>query len=327
LPTERLKRAIVKAAGAEKTSFFNATVAATRLFGNAIAANMFMLGMASQKGALPLSPASVEEAIRLNGQSVKMNIEAFRWGRKAAHDPASVQALVSDQRAEPETTLEQTVADVIERRAEFLQDYQNKAWAAKYRDTLRPLVEAEELATGKAGPVSEAAARSLFKLMAIKDEYEVARLYSDGSFKRQLGKQFESYDRLEYHMAPPVLGRKDSKGHPVKTTFGRGMAVLFPVLAALKILRGTALDVFGYSAERRMERRILADFMEELGQMSDVLRKGNSAQVAEFLSYPARVKGYGHVKKRNFEDVYPEKETVKHSILNDVPVVQPVAAE
>ena len=327
LPTERLKRAIVKAAGAEKTSFFNATVAATRLFGNAIAANMFMLGMASQKGALPLSPASVEEAIRLNGPSGKMNIEAFRWGRKAAHDPQSVEALVGDQQAVPDTAVEETVADIIERRAEFLQDYQNKAWAAKYRDTLRPLVEAEEQATGKAGPVSEAAARSLFKLMAIKDEYEVARLYSDGSFKRQLGKQFESYDKLEYHMAPPVLGRKDSKGHPVKSTFGRGMTMVFPVLSALKVLRGTPLDVFGYSAERRLERQILAGFVGELGQMSRVLRKENTALMAEFCSYPAKVKGYGHVKQRNFEEVHPEKENIKHSILNNTAEFMPVAAE
>ncbi|SOE16403.1 indolepyruvate ferredoxin oxidoreductase [Hoeflea halophila] len=327
LPTERLKRAIVKAAGAEKTSFFNATMAATRLFGNAIAANMFMLGMASQKGALPLSPASVEEAIRLNGQSVKMNIEAFRWGRKAAHDPKSVEALMSDQRAESDSTAEETVADIIGRRAEFLEDYQNKAWAAQYRATLQPLVEAEERATGRTGPVSEAAARSLFKLMAIKDEYEVARLYSDGSFKRQLGKQFESYDRLEYHMAPPVLGRKDSKGHPAKTTFGHGLAAVFPVLAALKVIRGTALDVFGYSAERRLERRILADFIDEIDQMTGVLRRDNAAQVAEFLSYPAKVKGYGHVKKRNYEEVCPQKEAEKHSILTGVPAVQSVAAE
>ncbi|MGJ8571576.1 MAG: indolepyruvate ferredoxin oxidoreductase family protein [Hoeflea sp.] len=327
LPTERLKRAIVKAAGAEKTSFFNATVAATRLFGNAIAANMFMLGMASQKGALPLSPDTVEEAIRLNGQSVKMNIEAFRWGRKAAHDPQSVEALVSDQFAEAESEARETVADIIDHRALFLEDYQNKAWAMKYRDILQPLVDAEELALGKAGSVSEAAARSLFKLMAIKDEYEVARLYSDGSFKRQLGKQFESYDKLEYHMAPPVLGRKDSKGHPVKTTFGRGMATLFPLLSALKVLRGTPLDVFGYSAERRLERQMLSAFIDEVAQMISLLRKHNSEAVAGFLSYPLKVKGYGHVKKKNFEAVLPEKESIKHSILNDVGEHRPVAAE
>ena len=327
LPTERLKRAIVKAAGVEQTSFFNATLAATRLFGNAIAANMFMLGMASQKGALPLTPSSVEEAIRLNGQSVVMNIAAFRWGRKAAHDPQSVQTLVSDQLIEADAAVEETVAEIIDRRAEFLQGYQNKAWATKYRETLQPLVEAEELASGAAGPVSAAAARSLFKLMAIKDEYEVARLYSDGSFKRQLGKQFESYDRLEYHMAPPVLGRKDSKGHPVKSSFGRGMAALFPVLSALKVLRGTPLDVFGYSTERRWEREILSGFIGEMRQMTDVLRKNNLDQIADFLSYPMKIKGYGHVKKRKYEVVFSEKENIKNSILGGSADINAIAAE
>ena len=327
LPTERLKRAIVKAAGTDKTSFFNATVAATRLFGNAIAANMMMLGMASQKGALPLSPDSVEEAIRLNGQSVKMNIEAFRWGRKAAHDPQSVEALVADQTMDAEPVEEETVADIIDRRAQFLEDYQNKAWATKYSSILQPLVDADARAHGMAGPVTEAAARSLFKLMAIKDEYEVARLYSDGSFKRQLGKQFESYDKLEYHMAPPVLGRKDSKGHPVKTTFGRGMATLFPLLSALKVLRGTPLDVFGYSAERRLERQMLSVFIDEMDQMGRVLGKQNSDLVADFFSYPLKVKGYGHVKKKSLERVFPEKENVKRSIFNGTSDVPSVAAE
>lgn len=327
LPTERLKRAIVKAAGAEKTSFFNATIAATRLFGNAIAANMLMLGMASQKGALPLSPDSVEEAIRLNGQSVKMNIEAFRWGRKAAHDPQSVDALVSDQLVEAEPRAEESIADIIDRRAAFLADYQSKAWSAKYRTILQPLVEAEELALGKAGPVSEAAARSLFKLMAIKDEYEVARLYSDGSFKRQLAKQFESYTKLEYHMAPPILGRKDSKGHPVKSRLGRGMATLLPVLASLKIVRGTPVDIFGYSAERRMERQMLADFIDEIIEMIRVLKKENSDLVGDFLSYPLKIKGYGHVKRQKFEAVFADKENAKRSIVKDEAVIPSVAAE
>ena len=163
--------------------------------------------------------------------------------------------------------------------------------------------------------------------MAIKDEYEVARLYSDGSFKRQLGRQFESYDRLEYHMAPPVLGRKDGKGHPVKSSFGRGMAVLFPLLSALKVLRGTPLDLFGYSAERRWERGILSEFIGELGQMTGILHKENANHVAEFLSYPMKIKGYGHVKKRKYEVVFSEKETVKHSILDGSAGVVAIAAE
>jgi indolepyruvate ferredoxin oxidoreductase len=327
LPTERLKRAIVKAAGADRTSFFNATLAATRLFGNAIAANMFMLGMASQKGALPLTPASVEEAIRLNGQAVKMNIAAFRWGRKAAHDPQSVEALMSDQPGPAQPEAKETVADIIDRRAEFLRGYQNKAWAAKYRETLQPLVEAEVLACGEAGSVSEAAARSLFKLMAIKDEYEVARLYSDGSFKQQLGRQFESYDKLEYHMAPPVLGRKDASGHPKKTSFGGAMRVLFPVLAVLKVLRGTPLDMFGYSDERRMEREILSAFVDELKQICVTLRSDNSDQISEFLAYPMKIKGYGHVKERNFKSIFPEKEKMKKSILEGISSSASIAAE
>jgi len=326
LPTERLRRAIVKAAGVEQTSFFDATVAATRLFGNAIAANMFMLGMASQKGALPLTPESVEEAIRLNGQAVAMNVEAFRWGRKAGHDPQSVQAIVSDT-LPADDKAEQSVADLIDRRADYLRDYQNEAWATRYRETLRPLVEAETLAAGRPGPASAAAARSLFKLMAIKDEYEVARLYSDGSFKRQLARQFESFDRLEYHMAPPVLGRKDSKGHPVKSSFGRGMSVLFPVLASLRFLRGTPLDVFGYSDERRMERDLLSEFILELGQMADVLRASNVEKVVEFLSYPMDIRGYGHVKSRNKEKVYANKEIIKQTVINGNKITHAVAAE
>ncbi|MDF1607850.1 indolepyruvate ferredoxin oxidoreductase family protein [Hoeflea sp. YIM 152468] len=327
LPTERLKRAIVKAAGADRTSFFDATFAATRLFGNAIAANMFMLGMASQKGALPLSPKSVEQAITLNGQAIAMNIAAFRWGRKAGHDPQSVEALVSDRAAGAETASVETVADLIDRRADFLQAYQNKAWAAKYRNLLTPLVEAETLASGQPGAASEAAARSLFKLMAIKDEYEVARLYSDGSFKRQLSKQFESYGKLEYHMAPPVLGRKDADGHPVKSAFGAGVSVLFPVLSALKFLRGTPLDVFGYSRERRMERHMLSEFIGELTQMTSVLDRRNITDIACFLSYPQSIRGYGHVKERNKADAYVKKNEMKGSILSGSSKLSALAAE
>ncbi|MCC2098972.1 MAG: 2-oxoacid:acceptor oxidoreductase family protein, partial [Hyphomicrobiales bacterium] len=307
--------------------FFNATLAATRLFGNAIAANMFMLGMASQKGALPLSPESVEDAIRLNGEAVAMNIAAFRWGRKAGHDPQSVLSIISDPLPTAGADEEPSVADLIDRRAAFLRGYQNEAWAARYRNVLRPLVEAETLVSGGPGPVSAAAARSLFKLMAIKDEYEVARLYSDGSFKRQLAAQFESYDKLEYHMAPPVLGRKDAKGHPLKTSFSRGMSALLPVLAALKFLRGTPLDLFGYSAERRMERRILSEFIRELEQMCNILKPENTEQVTEFLSYPSELKGYGHVKIDKLNEISTRKENLKQKILDQREKMHSIAAE
>ncbi|WP_412049953.1 indolepyruvate ferredoxin oxidoreductase family protein [Hoeflea sp. Naph1] len=327
LPTERLKRAIVTAAGVECASFFDATQAATQLFGNAIAANMFMLGMAAQKGALPLSTTAIEEAIRLNGAAVAMNVSAFRWGRKAGHDPQSVLTIVSDARPAEAIADDPSVADLIDPRAEFLTDYQNRAWADRYRATLQPLVEAETRIAGRPGPVSAAAARSLFKLMANKDEYEVARLYSDGSFRRQLNRQFERYDRLEYHLAPPVLGRRDSKGHPVKTSYGRGMAVLFRLLAALKFLRGTPFDVFGYSAERRMERQVLAEFISELEQITNTLTDANLDTVEEFLSYPMEICGYGHIKLQNKIAIFEKKELLKKEMGSKASQNYEIAAE
>jgi indolepyruvate ferredoxin oxidoreductase len=327
LPTERLKRAIVQAAGPDHTTFFNATRAATQLFGNAIAANMFMLGMASQKGALPLSPETLEAAIRLNGASVAMNIAAFRWGRKAGHDPDSVSVALTDSVSAPEKKIEDDVADMIDRRAQFLANYQSTSWAGRYRETLKPILEAETLACGKPGAASGAAARSLFKLMSTKDEYEVARLYCDGSFKRQLDREFESYDRLEYHMAPPVLGRRDANGHPLKSSFGRTMGLLFPVLAALRRLRGTPLDVFGYTAERRMERELLSGFVSDLDQMATLLTGKNRSMVAEFLSYPLKIRGYGHVKEQNKIKAWADKQKIKQEIVENTALSNAVAAE
>ncbi|WP_299870011.1 indolepyruvate ferredoxin oxidoreductase family protein [uncultured Hoeflea sp.] len=327
LPTERLKRAIVQAAGEDRTTFFDATRTATTLFGNAIAANMFMLGMASQKGALPLSPGTIEEAVRLNGAAVDMNIAAFRWGRKAAHDPQAVVSMLAAPDATPEGGEDVPLAELIDRRADFLTGYQNRAWAESYREALRPLVEADTIANGQPGPVSEAAVRSLFKLMAVKDEYEVARLYSDGSFKRQLAGQFESYDHLEYHMAPPVLGRTDAKGHPRKSSFGKGMAMLFPVLASLKRVRGTVFDVFGYAQERRMEQALRVTYLSELQEMSAVLTPENGDLVADFLSYPLTIRGYGHVKDSNRLKAEAEKQIVRNEILKNRPWRTRIAAE
>ncbi|MEQ8482630.1 MAG: indolepyruvate ferredoxin oxidoreductase family protein [Hoeflea sp.] len=327
LPTERLKRAIIKAAGAERSTFFDATRVATGLFGNAIAANMFMLGMASQKGALPLAPETVEEAIRLNGAAVAMNVEAFRWGRKAGHDPQSVLALVTRQDPVAEEPGEESISSLIDRRAAFLAEYQDHKWAQKYRDSLEPLIEAETRMIGAAGAVSEAAARSLFKLMSYKDEYEVARLYSDGSFRRQLAGQFESFERLEYHMAPPVLARKNRQGHPVKSSFGRGMSVLFPVLSRLRVLRGTPFDLFGYSGERKMERQLIDRFIGDLDFARHRLDAENAGLMANFLSYPLSIRGYGHVKKRNMEDQLKRNDEIKQLITGSADKVTSVAAE
>ncbi|MGN6550859.1 MAG: indolepyruvate ferredoxin oxidoreductase family protein [Pararhizobium sp.] len=297
LPSERLKRAIVKAAGAEQAFFFDATRTAEVLFGNAIAANMMMLGMAAQAGALPLSTEAIEKAIALNGQAVPMNVVAFRWGRRAAHEPDFVRALVDEAHAPAaDQKLSQSLDEVIARRVDFLTRYQSRRYARRFEGRIGALRKAEEQASGKAGPVTEAAARALFKLMAIKDEYEVARLYTDGSFMAQLSAEFAGWERLEFHLAPPILGRKDNRGRPQKTVFGPWMMRGFAALANLRQLRGTPLDVFSYTGERRTERAALAEYEAVVDRVSGTLSPANAAAAAELLAYPMALRGYGHVR-------------------------------
>ena len=308
LPTERLKKAIRQAAGDDHAHFFDATKAATVLFGNSLGANMFMLGFTSQRGGLPVSPEAVEKAIELNGQAVKMNIDAFRWGRRAAHDPQFVQGLV-DASHNPMAGREiaATLDDIVARRAEFLTAYQNAAYAARYRAAVAAIREAEERAAPGSTVVAEAVARNLFKLMAVKDEYEVARLYTDGSFARQLAGQFSSWDRLEFHLAPPILGRKGPDGKARKSSFGPWMMKGFSVLAALRGLRGTVFDVFGYTAERRMERRLLADYEADLDLIRASLAPGKVEAAAALASVPAMIRGFGHVKEENVRKAEAER--------------------
>ncbi len=306
LPTERIRRAIRKAAGDDKAYFFDATRAATALFGNSVGANMFMLGFACQHGGLPVSPAAVERAIELNGQAVAMNLAAFRWGRRAAHEPRVVQAMV-DRSTKPAERLADTLDEIVARRAAFLAAYQSEAYAERYRARVASVRAAENAAVAGSTAVTEAVARSLFKLMAIKDEYEVARLYTDGSFKRQLAAEFQSYEKLEFHLAPPILGRKGSDGKPRKSSFGPWMMTGFRVLAALKGLRGTALDIFGYSAERRMERRLLAEYEADIALIAGKLAADRVEAAAALASVPQLIRGFGHVKQANAERAAAER--------------------
>ncbi len=326
LPTERLKRAIRQAAGEENAHFIDATRTALVLFGNSLAANMFLLGFASQHGGLPVAPEAIEKAIELNGEAVAMNVSAFRWGRRAAHDPASVTGLV-DAAKTPARQLAATLDEVIERRVEFLTAYQNASYGARYRRRIEQLRAAEAKAVPGSTAVAEAAARSLYKLMAIKDEYEVARLYTDGSFLRQLGAEFESWDKLEFHLAPPALGRTGSDGKPKKTTFGPWMMRGFSVLARLKGLRGTPLDVFGWSAERRMERRLLSQYEADLDLIEGKLSAATVEACTALASVPALIRGFGHVKAANAEKAMAERERLLARLETPSPERQLAAAE
>jgi indolepyruvate ferredoxin oxidoreductase len=298
LPAERLKKAIRAAAGEANAHFFDATATASALFGNTLGANMFMLGFACQHGALPVSPEAVEAAIALNGEAVAMNVAAFRWGRRAGHLPASVRDLVAaaGRKAQPKTAAA-GVDDMIAKRVEFLTAYQNADYARRYGDRVQRIRALEGRVAPGSTMLTEAVARNLFKLMAIKDEYEVARLYTDGSFAKSLSEQFSGYDRLEFHLAPPLLGRRDADGKPLKSSFGPWMLKGFRLLAAMKGLRGRVFDPFGHTAERRMERRLLAQYEQDLDVIARLLEPGRLDAAVALASVPALVRGYGHVKQ------------------------------
>lgn len=307
LPIERLKKAILRAAGKEKSHFFDATRAASVLFGNSLGANMFLLGLAYQHGGLPVSAAAVERAIELNGQAVAMNVAAFRWGRRAAHQPDFVRSIVA-QAGEAPTPRAETLDEIVARRVEFLTRYQNAAYASRYADRIARLRAAEAKAVPGSTTVAEAAARNLFRLMAHKDEYEVARLYTDGSFERDLARQFQSWKRLEFHMAPPILGRRDPDGRAKKASFGPWMMTALRLLAALRGLRGTILDPFGHTAERRRERELLAQYESDLDSIERALAPGRIEAAAALASVPALVRGYGHVRLAAMEKAASERE-------------------
>ncbi|HEV7253332.1 MAG TPA: indolepyruvate ferredoxin oxidoreductase family protein [Mesorhizobium sp.] len=299
LPTERLKRAILRAAGEGHAHFVDATATATALFGSSLGQNMFMLGFAYQHGGVPVSAQAIEAAIRLNREAVEMNVSAFRWGRRAAHDPAFLAAQTGA--AKPvQAPLSQNLDEAVRRRAEFLAAYQDESYAQRFVARMERLVAAEKRIAPGSDSVSLAATKSLFKLMAIKDEYEVARLYTDGAFAGQLAREFETYGRLEFHMAPPLLARRDAQGHLRKMRFGPWMMPLFRLLARGRKLRGTWLDLFGLMAERRAEKQDLLRFEADLDRIEAELGGPRGAErlgaAAALASWPMLLRGFGHVK-------------------------------
>ena len=303
LPTEKLKRTITADAGRERTHFVDATRLATALFGQSLGANMFLVGYAYQLGAIPLSSAAIERAIELNGEAVAMNKAAFHWGRRAAVDRAQVEALVRPAAGEPSDAqhLSQSLDEVIARRVKFLTDYQDAAYAERYRGLVEKVKAAEAArAPGKSG-LADAVARYLFKLMAYKDEYEVARLYTDGSFLAQVAETFDGDNlRFEFHLAPPLLARRDATtGLPRKMSFGPWLLPAFRLLAKLKFLRGTAFDPFGRTQERRTERKLIEDYQAMLDKVLEVLTPDNHQIAVALAAIPEKIRGFGHVKQRH----------------------------
>jgi indolepyruvate ferredoxin oxidoreductase len=302
LPSERLKRTIVTDAGRDNAHFIDATRLATALFGQSIGANMFLVGYAYQLGAIPVSATAIERAIELNGEAVAMNRAAFHWGRRAVMDRGAVEALAQPASAKRDAEhLSESFDEMVERRAKFLTNYQNAAYAGQYRALVDRAKAAEATrAPGKCG-LADAVARYLFKLMAYKDEYEVARLYTDGSFEKQVKSEFAGDSlRFEFHLSPPLLARRDkTTGLPRKMSFGPWVLPAFRLLAKVKFLRGTALDPFGYSVERRTERKLIEDYEAMLEEVFANLTPENHHLAVGLAAIPEKIRGFGHVKQRH----------------------------
>jgi indolepyruvate ferredoxin oxidoreductase len=323
LPTERLKRTIAAATGSDGFHLVDASRIANAVSGQSITANMVMLGYAYQIGALPLSLEAIERAIELNGEAAEMNKAAFRAGRHAAANANAIEKLIAPAQGAVRDSrrLSLSFDETVARRVEFLAAYQSAAYAARYRDWVHKVRAAEAAKAPRQCGLAEAVARNLFKLMAYKDEYEVARLYSNGEFRRQLAEEFEGDKlRLEFHLAPPVLARTDAgSGRPRKITFGPWMLTGFAFLARLKFLRGTAFDPFGYSAERRTERRLVADYEATLSEVLARLSPANHALAIGLAAIPEKIRGFGPVKMQHLQSAKAEEAALLEQLRAGAP--------
>lgn len=303
-PHVDLIAAIVMRSGSRSPEFLDAHEVAVRLLGDAIYANMLLVGFAYQRGLVPVSSEAIEQAISLNAVDVEQNRQAFRLGRLIAHQPGALDSLhgaspnehgepAASDSAKPPAPLD----DLIAMCATDLSAYQDTALAERYRMRIEAIRRAEQRAAPASTRLTEVAARAYHKLLAIKDEYEVARLFTDGRFERRIRDQFEHVEAIHLHLAPPLVARIDSATRrPVKRRFGPWIMVVLRLLAKGKRLRGTALDIFGRTAERRVERALLATYEADLDRIAGALTGADHAAAIALARWPMGGRGFGTVK-------------------------------
>ncbi len=305
---DALRRRLAEVAGDDAITALPATTLAEQLLGDAIHANMLLLGAAYQSGLVPVSLAALERAIELNGEAVELNRRAFMIGRRAWLDPRW--AAQASGPASPPGMFERVDA-LIADRVRRLTAYHDARYAARFADLVQQARDAAARAGIDGDALERAVASGFYRLLAIKDEYEVARLYSDGEFAAELERRFEPGYRVHYHLAPPLLARIDpATGRPRKITFGPWLGVAMRLLAGLRRLRGGALDPFGYMKERRMERQLAHDYERTLVRLLGQLTAANLALVLEFAALPERMRGYGIVKQRNVDAALKRAEAI-----------------
>ena len=291
--------ALSQAVGTENLANLDATALAVEKLGDAIYANPLLLGFCWQKGWIPLSREALMQALRLNNVQVERNLLAFEWGRAAAlnRDLQHTASVEIPLQFKPRQSLEQRVTQCME----FLECYQDQRYAQKYEAFVERVRKAEHESL-QSTRLTEAVARYLFKLMAYKDEYEVARLHSQSDILKMLAKQFEPGFKITHYLAPPILSKRNAQGEQVKRRFGAWIRPVFRGLQHLKVLRGTALDPFGYSTERRRERALIEEYTLDIEKLLPVLSHSNIELAVKIASVPEHIRGYGHVKARHLAE-------------------------
>jgi indolepyruvate ferredoxin oxidoreductase len=296
-PQGGCEAALEQTVGGDAVGSFDAEEVAVQLLGDSIYTNPMILGYAWQKGRVPLTRAAIRRAIELNGVQVENNLAAFEWGRHCAHDTAAVRALYQARQV-IQIVKKPSLDELVARRVEFLRAYQDASYAQQYLQFLER-VRAAEAPLGAGTRLSEAVARYLFKLMAYKDEYEVARLHTDPAFEARIAQMFEGDYKLVHHLAPPAIAKRNERGELVKQPFQPWVRTAMRGLARLKFLRGTAFDPFGRTEERRTERALIGQYRTCIEELLPALSAGNVAQAAEIARMPEEIRGYGHVKERH----------------------------
>jgi indolepyruvate ferredoxin oxidoreductase len=299
-PADEMQQALQEALGRDGVDFLDATRLASLLLGHSIATNMFMLGIAWQRGWLPVSRAALMRAIELNGVAVSDNQLAFEWGRHAAWDPTATERIAGQSEAGQRAgRLSQTLDEVVARRRSMLVDYQDERYAQRYVDLVERVRAAEQRAVPGSERLTHIVARNAFRAMAYKDEYEVARLFGDPAFREALGVGFEGDFKVRLHLALPTLRRPGTEGEPRKRAYGAWILYVLRWLAMLKVLRGTPFDVFGRSAERRLDRLLAAEYARTIDMVVTDLEPANHALACEIADVADAIRGFGPVKERS----------------------------
>jgi indolepyruvate ferredoxin oxidoreductase len=309
-----MQSALRDAIGERNLEVIDATGIAATLMGDSIATNAFLLGFAFQKGAIPLRLEAMLRAIEINAAAIEMNKLAFTWGRLAAHDISRVRSVLQFRTRQTMPT--RTLDDQVELRAKFLGEYQDQAYADRYLAAIDKVRKAETAVAPASSELSEAVAKNLFKLMAYKDEYEVARLYTDGSFAKKLSEKFDGNFRLKFHLAPPIFAKRDKAGRLQKKEYGSWMLHAFRLLARLKVLRGTKYDPFGRTAERKNERKLVEHYFAMIDQRTAALTAAQLPLLTRLARVPEMIRGYGHIKEENMAKAAAERTRLEAELEN-----------